>query len=109
MYLVALIGFFIFVDLSEVQTIVSIGDTLFWLNLLFFGFISTTIATSFYFYATTKMGAERASSFIFLVPISAALSSWFFLGEIIQLYTIFGGILGMLAVFIINYKKFMKK
>jgi drug/metabolite transporter (DMT)-like permease len=105
MYLVALIGFLIIVDLSEVRTIISAGDTLFWLDLLYFGFVATTVATSFYFYATTKMGAERASSFIFLVPISAALSSAFFLGETIELYTIFGGILGMLAVFIINYRK----
>jgi len=109
MYLVALLGFLVLVDLPEVTAIVYKGDTLFWLNLLFFGFVSTTIATSFYFYATTKMGAETASSFIFLVPISAALSSWLFLGETIQVYTIFGGILGMLAVFIINYKKSKKK
>jgi drug/metabolite transporter (DMT)-like permease len=109
MYLVALLGFFIIVDLSEIQHIVANGDMLFWLNLLYFGFIATTVATSFYFYATTKMGAERASSFIFLVPISAALSSGFFLGETIENYTIFGGILGMLAVFIINYRKRKKQ
>jgi len=108
MYLVALLGFLALVDLTEIQTIISKGNALFWLNLLYFGFVATTVATSFYFYATTKMGAERASSFIFLVPISAALSSWFFLGETIQLYTIFGGILGMLAVFIINYRKTKK-
>jgi drug/metabolite transporter (DMT)-like permease len=105
MYLVALIGFFIIVDLSEIQAIVVHGDIRFWANLIYFGFIATTVATSFYFYATTRMGAERASSFIFLVPLSAALSSAFFLGETIQPYTIFGGVLGMLAVFIINYKK----
>ena len=70
--------------------------------------MATTVATSYYFYATTKIGAERASSFIFLVPISAALSSWFFIGEIIRYYTIIGGILGMLAVFIINFKKSKK-
>lgn len=109
MYLVALLGFLVLVDLSEIQQIVIKSDTLFWFNLLYFGFMATTVATSFYFYATTKMGAEQASSYIFLVPISAALSSWFFLGEIIQLYTIFGGILGILAVFIINYRKTIKQ
>jgi len=105
MYLVALVGFLAIVDLSEIHSIILKADILFWLNLLYFGFVATTVATSFYFYATTRMGAERASSFIFLVPLSAALSSGFFLGETIQIYTIFGGILGMLAVFIINYRK----
>ena len=108
MYLVALIGFFIMVDLAEIKEIISSGDLKFWLNMLYFGFIATTVATSFYFYATTRMGAERASSFIFLVPLSAALSSAFFLGETIQIYTIFGGVLGILAVFIINYRKTKK-
>jgi len=105
MYLVALIALFMIVDLSEIKSIMIAADLRFWLNLLYFGFVATTLATSIYFYATTRLGAERASSFIFLVPVSAALSSWFFLGENIQLYTIFGGILGILAVFIINYRK----
>ena len=109
MYLVVLIGFFILGDWHEIWEISIHGDLYFWGNMIYFGFIATTVATSYYFYATTRIGAERASSFIFLVPVSAALSAWIILGESIQSYTILGGVLGMLAVFIINYKKSQAK
>ena len=66
--------------------------------------ISTSIATTFYFLATVSLGAEKASSFIFLVPLSAALSSWFLLGETIQINTIAGGVLGIMAVYMLNKK-----
>lgn len=104
MYVTTLCFFFIPVDLTEIQTLFINSDINFWLLMLFFGMVAASIATSFYFYATTKIGAERASSFIFLVPVSAALSSFIFLGEAIKGYTILGGVLGMTAVYLINKK-----
>jgi drug/metabolite transporter (DMT)-like permease len=104
MYLTTFIFFFIPVDLSEIHAIWIKTDIYFWLVMLFFGMGATSIATSFYFFATTRLGAERASSFIFLVPVSAAFSSYAFLGEVIQWHTIFGGLLGIIAVYMINRK-----
>ena len=58
-----------------------------------------------YLVATTVIGAERASTFIFLVPVSAILTSWFTLGEVIELHTIVGMLLGVSAVMLINKSK----
>jgi drug/metabolite transporter (DMT)-like permease len=78
------------------------SDFIFWLNLFFSATITTSLATTFYFIATTKIGASKASSFIFMVPLSAAIGSWIFLHEIPQLHTIIGGIIGIAAVYILN-------
>ena len=81
------------------------GDLTFWGNLFFSATITTSLATTFYFVATSKIGASKASSFIFMVPFSAALGSWIFLGEVIEVHTIVGGILGIAAVYILNKKE----
>jgi drug/metabolite transporter (DMT)-like permease len=80
------------------------GDFIFWLNLVFSATITTSLATTFYFYATAKIGASKASSFIFMVPFSAAFGSWIFLGEVPRANTIVGGVLGIAAVYILNKK-----
>lgn len=81
------------------------ADFKFWGNLFFSATITTSLATTFYFVATSKMGASKASSFIFMVPFSAALGSWIFLGEVIEAHTIIGGVLGIAAVYILNKKE----
>jgi drug/metabolite transporter (DMT)-like permease len=91
--------------LPEARLAIHINDPIFWLNLVFSSAIVTAIATTVYFYATTRLGAEKASSFIFLVPLAAALSSWLLLGEHIMPHTIVGGVLGIAAVYTINKKK----
>jgi drug/metabolite transporter (DMT)-like permease len=70
----------------------------------FNGIINTGIATTFFFYATSKIGAEKTSSFIYIVPFAAAISSFIAIGELIKWNTIVGGILGVIAVAIINRK-----
>ena len=89
---------------SPVAT-VSNGDFSFWVNLFFSATITTSLATTFYFVATSRVGASKAISFIFMVPFSEALSSWIFLGEVIELHTIIGGVLGIAAVYILNKKE----
>ncbi|HYG01739.1 MAG TPA: DMT family transporter [Chryseosolibacter sp.] len=81
------------------------ADSLFWWNLFFSATITTALATTFYFVATARVGASQASSFIFLVPFSAALGSWTFLCETIELHTIIGGLLGIAAVYVLNLRK----
>jgi drug/metabolite transporter (DMT)-like permease len=77
---------------------------MFWGNMLFNGIVNTGIATTFFFYATSKIGAEKTSSFIYIVPFAAAISSYIAIGEIIQWNTIVGGLLGIVAVWVINKK-----
>jgi drug/metabolite transporter (DMT)-like permease len=81
------------------------ADFSFWGNMFFSATITTSLATTYYFYATTKIGASKASSFIFLVPLSAAAGAWIMLGEIPLWNTLAGGALGLLAVYILNKKE----
>ncbi|TCT16223.1 drug/metabolite transporter (DMT)-like permease [Natranaerovirga pectinivora] len=84
----------------------------FWINVIYISIGVTTFATTAYFFAVSNLGARRASSFIFLVPTSAMITSWLLLGEVPRLVTIIGGSLSLMAVYIMNtsYKiKFLKQ
>ena len=91
-----------FVDFNDVLNIFKTADGLFWWNMAYFGIINSSFATVTYLTATTIIGAEKASTFIFLVPVSAVITSYFTLGEIIQWHTVIGLVFGVLAVMIIN-------
>ena len=104
-YIVTLFLLLPFTDFTEMKAVFHITNPTFWLNLFFSSVIVTSLATTVYFYTTTRIGAEKASSFIFLVPLAAAISSWLFLGEKILLHTAIGGILGIAAVYIMNSRK----
>ncbi|MDB5272626.1 MAG: Integral rane protein [Chitinophagaceae bacterium] len=80
------------------------SDRIFWWNMLFSAVITTAFATTFYFVATSKLGASKASSFVFLVPFSAAMGSWIFLHEQPQWHTVAGGLMGIGAVYVLNKK-----
>lgn len=84
------------------------SDFKFWINLFFSATITTSLATTFYFYATSKVGADKASSYIFMVPLSAAAGSWIILGEIPLWNTLLGGLLGIAAVYILQRKEKVK-
>lgn len=104
MYIVSMLMILPFVDTQETVHILTNADALFWTNLFFSATITTTIATTFYFFATAKVGVNRASSFIFLVPSSAVLGAWLFIGETPQWHTIVGGVLGIAAVYVLTKK-----
>ena len=77
-------------------------DLIFWVNLIFLSVFAMALGTSIYFYASTRLGPRKASSFIFLVPFTAILFSMYFLKEPLQISTILGGILGIISVYLIN-------
>lgn len=104
-YLITLLCMLPMADFAELKLATAIREPLFWLNLFFGSAIVTAIATTVYFYTTTRLGAEKASSFIFLVPLAAALSSWFLLGETLQWHTVAGGAMGITAVYVMNRKR----
>lgn len=105
MYFLCIFCLAIMVDFHVVLNILKNGDTIFWLNIVFNGIMNTGMATTFFFFATSRLGAERTSSFIYIVPFAAAFSSWFAIGELIAVHTIIGGLLGLLAIWIIHFKK----
>lgn len=104
MYGISTIVMFILSDKTANIEIFQQGDLRFWGNLFFSSTITTSLATTFYFVATSKIGASKASSFIFLVPFSAALGSWLFLQEVPKPHTLIGGLIGVAAVYILNKK-----
>ncbi|HRP54294.1 MAG TPA: DMT family transporter, partial [Fluviicola sp.] len=92
----------------EMKNMLSLNELKFWGNMLFSSVITTTLATTTYFIATSRIGAEKASSFIFLVPFTAGISAYFILGETLKWNTIVGGLFGIVAVYMLNRKKELK-
>ena len=80
-------------------------DSVFWLNVIYITAIATNFANTVYFYASSKIGSQKASSFIFVVPVSAMFSAWIFLNEKPVATTLLGGALAILAVYLINIWK----
>ena len=80
-------------------------DLIFWLNLILLSIGAQVFGTTVYFIATTKLGPSKASSFIFIVPITAPMFSMIFIGEKLEISTIIGGIMTMTAVYLINKEK----
>ncbi|KAA5532121.1 DMT family transporter [Taibaiella lutea] len=102
MYLCCIVMLSFLVDFHAIGHIIMAGDIKFWLNMFFNAVVNTGLATTFFFYATTKMGAEKTSTFIYIVPFAAALSSFIAISEMIRWNTMVGGMLGILAVWVIN-------
>ncbi len=76
--------------------------TLPWLNILSLALFSTTFATSIYFVGGQRIGADRISSFTFLVPFSAIGLSAIFLGEHITTGMIAGTVMAVTAIYLLN-------
>ncbi|TKX29750.1 EamA/RhaT family transporter [Campylobacter sp. MIT 12-5580] len=86
------------------------ADWIFWLNLGFLAILSTIVGTGIYYLGIQYLGAFRANSFLLLVPLFALLISYVFLDEIPSLKTIFGSVLAIFAIYLINiYGKNLRK
>jgi drug/metabolite transporter (DMT)-like permease len=109
MYGLCSFAMFFFTEKNSTLAVLQNGDIKFWVVLIFSSTITTSLATTFYFYATTKIGANKASGFLFLVPFSAAIGSWIILEEVPLWNTIAGGVLGIAAVYILNRKERVKE
>lgn len=101
----AVCTFACFVDFGEISAMFIQGDQRFWLNTVYMGTINSAGATVCFLYATTIIGAEKASSFNYLVPICAMLGAFLFLGEEVKWFTLLGGSIAVLAVIIINSER----
>lgn len=77
-------------------------DMRFWLNFLSVTIGAMAFGTVAFFYATQKLGAHKASSFTFLVPVSAISFSIILLNEIPDNLSLLGCAIAILAVIIIN-------
>ena len=79
-------------------------DFRFYLNFFFVSMGAMSFGTSVYMYYTPVLGPSRASIFIFSVPFLAIGLAKLFLKEPFTVNIIIGGILSLLAVYIVNRK-----
>ncbi len=77
-------------------------DWIFWVNMFFLSAGAMVFGTTVYFLGTTRLGPEKASAFIFTVPVTALLFSMLLIGERLEMTTLLGGIMTMTAVYLIN-------
>ena len=95
--------------LTEFSTDLSTLPPLVWANIALLALFSTTFATSIYFIGGKKLGADRISSFTFLVPFSAIGLSALFLGETVSRGMIVGTIMAVAAIWMLNSSKKVRK
>mgnify|MGYP006100749773 CR=1 FL=1 len=79
-------------------------DYRFYLNFIILSLGAMSFGTSIYLYATPKLGPIKASAFIFSVPFIALGTANIFLGESITQNVVIGGIISLVAIYIINKK-----
>ena len=80
-------------------------DLKFYVNFFMVAVASMAFGTSIYMYATNIIGPVKSSVFIFSVPFIALLSAYIMLDEPVYWTTIFGGIICISSIFIVNKKK----
>jgi drug/metabolite transporter (DMT)-like permease len=100
---VATIVTFFYAFHSDLMAVFSQGWK-FWTAMLYLAVLGQTVATTIFFVASGKLGSQKTSSFMFLVPFFALSSAWLILDEPIQLHIIIGGLVSMIAVYFINRK-----
>ena len=79
-------------------------DSIYWLNIFLLSILVMSFANTMYFFASSKIGAVKASSYIFVVPLTAIIFSKIILNEQVLYTTVLGGILSVVAVYLINKK-----
>jgi drug/metabolite transporter (DMT)-like permease len=79
-------------------------DTTFWVAMIYLAVLGQSVATTIFFIASGKLGSQKTSSFMFLVPIFALLIASILLQEPIETHILLGGALSLIAVFFINKK-----
>ena len=77
-------------------------DWIFWVNMFFLSVGAMVFGTTVYFFGTTRLGPEKASAFIFMVPVTALFFSVLLIGERLEITTMIGGMMTMIAVYLIN-------
>ena len=77
----------------------------FWISMIYLAVLGQSVATTIFFIASGKLGSEKTSSFMFLVPIFALLIAWIVLDEVMQTHILIGGFISLIAVYFINKKR----
>ena len=89
----------------SIQEIISVKyDFTFYINFFFVSMGAMSFGTSIYMFYTPILGPSKASIFIFSVPFLAILMANLFLNEPFTNNVLIGGLLSLLAIYIVNKK-----
>jgi drug/metabolite transporter (DMT)-like permease len=102
-FLIAAFFSILFCDIRAILYTINY-DWVYWINILLLSVVVMSFANTMYFFASSKIGAVKASSFIFVVPLTAIIFSVIILKEEVLYTTITGGSLSVVAVYLINRK-----
>ena len=91
-----------FINLNEF--LIAELDFRFYLNFFFVSLGAMSFGTSIYMYYTPILGPSKASIFIFSVPFLAITLANLFLNEPFTINIAIGGLLSLLAIYIVNRK-----
>ncbi len=103
LYLFSAAFAFIFAPKDQIWTVFSF-NWIFWMNFLMISMASLAIGTAVFFQTTMKLGSEKASAFMYVVPVTAMIFSVLLLGESLPWSTIVGGGMAIAAVYLVNRK-----
>jgi drug/metabolite transporter (DMT)-like permease len=73
-----------------------------WIGLLYLAIFGTVLAFVFFYEGVRRIGAARATSFAFLVPVFGVVSSVLLLGERIAMLSILGGTLVLVGLWLVQ-------
>lgn len=71
--------------------------------ILIVAILSTALGTTIYYKSIEVLGIVKSAALTLLVPFFALLLSWVILGEVPDLNTIIGGILALIAIYLISF------
>ena len=103
-FFIAIVATVIFFFIALPYDIMAVADegAAFWSALLYLAIFGQTVATTIYFVASGRLGSSHASSFMFLVPLFALVTSYFLLGESVELHIVIGGAVTLFGLYLIN-------
>ena len=99
-YFFTMVISFFFTDFELID--LSSLDFRFYFNFFLVSIAAMSFGTSVYMYSTSIIGPVKASVFIFSVPFLAMGTSYVFLNEIFSLNTMIGGLISLIAIYIVN-------
>jgi len=83
-------------------------DLEFWLALIYISSFGQGVATTIYYFASSKLGSANTSSYMFIIPVSALFFSYLILDEVPNIFLLIGGAINIIALLIITKKSLVK-
>ena len=96
--LVASVVSFIYGYDSNLASVFDQGSE-FWMPLIYLGVLGQSVATTIFFMASGRLGSEKTSSYMFLVPVFALVIAWLTLNEPMQSHIVLGGLISVLVFY----------